>query len=65
MTQKQSLIATMTTNKGPIRLELFAEETPLTVANFVNLIQAPTCRYSSADCRLASHYIKISWEPLR
>ncbi|MSR89145.1 MAG: peptidylprolyl isomerase [Candidatus Margulisbacteria bacterium] len=40
MTKKKSLIATMSTNKGPIRLELFAEETPLTVANFVNLIQA-------------------------
>jgi len=29
--------ATMTTSKGDIRLSLFAEKTPLTVANFVNL----------------------------
>jgi|TARA_B100000949_G_scaffold202826_1_gene191549 peptidyl-prolyl cis-trans isomerase B (cyclophilin B) len=29
--------ATMTTSKGDIRLTLFAEKTPLTVANFVNL----------------------------
>ena len=29
--------ATMTTSKGGIRLTLFAEKTPLTVANFVNL----------------------------
>ena len=29
--------ATMTTSKGDIRLTLFAEKTPLTVANFDNL----------------------------
>lgn len=29
--------ATITTSKGDIRLSLFAEKTPLTVANFVNL----------------------------
>jgi len=31
------LTATMTTSKGPITLRLFAEKTPLTVANFANL----------------------------
>ena len=31
------LTATMTTSKGPITLRLFAETTPLTVANFANL----------------------------
>ncbi len=31
--------ATIRTNKGPIRLELYAEQTPVTVANFVNLAQ--------------------------
>ena len=29
--------ATMTTSKGPIRLNLFPEQAPVTVANFVNL----------------------------
>jgi peptidyl-prolyl cis-trans isomerase B (cyclophilin B) len=33
------IIATIHTNKGPIRLKLFAAETPYTVANFVNLAQ--------------------------
>lgn len=33
------LTATINTSKGPIHLKLFAEETPLTVANFVNLAQ--------------------------
>ena len=32
-----SLQATIKTSKGDIRLELFADKTPLTVANFVNL----------------------------
>ena len=31
--------ATIHTNKGDIRLNLFADKTPLTVANFVNLAQ--------------------------
>ena len=34
-----NLTAVIATNKGDIRLELFAEQTPVTVANFVNLIQ--------------------------
>lgn len=34
-----SLVAVMETNKGTIRLDLYPEETPLTVANFVNLVQ--------------------------
>ena len=34
-----SLVAAMETNKGTIRLDLYAEETPMTVANFVNLAQ--------------------------
>ena len=34
-----SLVAVMETNKGTIRLDLYPEETPLTVANFVNLAQ--------------------------
>lgn len=33
------LEATITTLKGDIRLELYADKTPLTVANFVNLAQ--------------------------
>ncbi len=33
------LTATFTTSKGPIRVNLFAEQAPLTVANFVNLVQ--------------------------
>ena len=34
-----SLVAVMETNKGTIRLDLYAEQTPVTVANFVNLVQ--------------------------
>ena len=34
-----SLIATFDTDRGPIRVELFADKAPLTVANFVNLAQ--------------------------
>ena len=34
-----SLVAVMETNKGTIRLDLYPEETPVTVANFVNLLQ--------------------------
>ncbi len=33
------LIAVFNTDRGPIRLKLFADVAPLTVANFVNLIQ--------------------------
>ncbi len=33
------LVALMETSKGTIRLNLFADEAPLTVANFVNLCQ--------------------------
>jgi peptidyl-prolyl cis-trans isomerase B (cyclophilin B) len=32
-----SLFATFDTSRGPVRLELFPEKAPLTVANFVNL----------------------------
>src|SRR5699024_11466214 len=32
-----SITATLHTNRGPIRLRLHADKTPLTVANFVNL----------------------------
>lgn len=32
-----SLVAVMETNKGTIRLDLYAQQTPMTVANFVNL----------------------------
>jgi len=34
-----SLSATIKTNKGEIKLDLFADQTPVTVANFVNLVQ--------------------------
>ena len=34
-----SLIATFDTDRGPIKVELFADKAPLTVANFVNLVQ--------------------------
>jgi peptidyl-prolyl cis-trans isomerase B (cyclophilin B) len=34
-----SLVAVMETNKGTIRLNLYPQETPMTVANFVNLAQ--------------------------
>ena len=34
-----SLVAVMETNKGTIRLDLYPDETPVTVANFVNLAQ--------------------------
>jgi len=32
-----SLTAVITTSRGPIRLRLFADKTPVTVASFVNL----------------------------
>lgn len=34
-----SLIAHFDTDRGPIRIELHADKAPLTVANFVNLVQ--------------------------
>ena len=34
-----NLIAVFNTDRGPIRLKLFADVAPITVANFVNLIQ--------------------------
>ena len=34
-----SLVAVMETSKGTIRLDLYPEETPMTVANFVNLVE--------------------------
>ncbi len=34
-----SLVAVFNTDKGAIRLDLFAEQTPISVANFVNLVQ--------------------------
>ena len=34
-----SLVAVMETNKGTIRLDLYPEETPITVANFVNVVE--------------------------
>jgi len=33
------LIATFTTARGPIHIRLFADKAPVTVANFVNLVQ--------------------------
>jgi peptidyl-prolyl cis-trans isomerase B (cyclophilin B) len=39
MADDSGLSAIMKTNKGDIHLTLFAEQTPLTVANFVNLVQ--------------------------
>ena len=37
MTDTNNIIAVIETNKGNIRLNLFSADTPLTVANFVNL----------------------------
>ena len=34
-----SLVASIDTSKGAIKIDLFADETPMTVANFVNLAQ--------------------------
>ncbi len=34
-----TLTAVIETNKGTINIELFADQTPITCANFVNLIQ--------------------------
>jgi len=39
MTQTEELTATFDTSKGEIRLKLFPDQTPITVANFVNLAQ--------------------------
>lgn len=38
MTDNKPLVAKMETNKGTINIELFANDAPLTVANFVNLV---------------------------
>jgi len=35
----ESIRVVIETGKGPIRLDLFAEKTPLTSANFLNLVQ--------------------------
>ncbi|MFZ7112244.1 MAG: peptidylprolyl isomerase [Desulfatiglandales bacterium] len=37
MTESQEIIATIETDKGPIRLRLFGSEVPFTAANFINL----------------------------
>lgn len=39
MSDAPQLTATISTSKGDINLRLFAEQTPVTVANFVNLAQ--------------------------
>ena len=39
MSESNELNIVMETSKGPIKLRLFADKTPLTVASFVNLIQ--------------------------
>ena len=39
MTQSQGIRAIMETSKGPIKIKLFAEQVPFTVANFVNLAE--------------------------
>ena len=39
MPKQSELFAVITTNRGTIRLRLFADKTPVTVANFVNLAQ--------------------------
>ena len=39
MSENKDLEAVIKTNKGVIRLKLFADKAPLTVANFVNLAQ--------------------------
>lgn len=36
-TEEQALTATIKTNKGDIKLELYGEQAPLTVGNFINL----------------------------
>jgi peptidyl-prolyl cis-trans isomerase B (cyclophilin B) len=39
MPPEAGLTAIIKTSKGPIRIRLFADKTPLTVANFINLAQ--------------------------
>jgi peptidyl-prolyl cis-trans isomerase B (cyclophilin B) len=39
MAKTKNLFAAITTSRGTIRLKLFSDKTPLTVANFVNLAQ--------------------------
>ncbi len=38
MSQSEGIVANLETNKGTIRLRLFADKTPVTVASFVNLV---------------------------
>ena len=37
MSSAENLKATIDTDKGPIEIELYADKTPMTVANFTNL----------------------------
>ncbi|MBU2512989.1 peptidylprolyl isomerase [bacterium] len=39
MSETKEILARMETSKGTINLRLFADKTPVTVANFVNLVQ--------------------------
>ena len=39
MSDADKLTAILTTNKGTIRIQLFADKTPITVSSFVNLVQ--------------------------
>ncbi|MEO7199345.1 MAG: peptidylprolyl isomerase [Dokdonella sp.] len=39
MSTSSDLVAVFTTSRGPIRVKLFADQTPVTSANFVNLVQ--------------------------
>ncbi len=38
MSEKENIIAVITTEKGTINITLFEDKTPVTVANFVNLV---------------------------
>lgn len=39
MSTSSDLVAVFATSRGPIRVKLFADQTPITSANFVNLVQ--------------------------
>ena len=39
MSEQNALQATITTNKGAINIHLFSNKVPITIANFVNLVQ--------------------------